>query len=165
MTRFVFLAPVACVMSWGAVAQAEELPKRRVGLWESSMTRSNDASPQVVKQCIDEKTDAQVLASTQGPNSPCKQVRFVKTAQGYETETSCTFGQTTSTAKALITGDFNLKVTTQITSTVVTAPGQQPVTTVSTIEARYVGPCAADQRPGDIIMPDGKVVRTPGVPK
>jgi hypothetical protein len=32
-----------------------------------------------------------------------------------------------------------------------------------TIEASYTGPCAADQRPGDIIMPDGRVVRTPGV--
>jgi hypothetical protein len=31
------------------------------------------------------------------------------------------------------------------------------------IEARYVGPCEAGQRPGDVIMPDGKVMRVPGV--
>jgi hypothetical protein len=64
--------------------------------------------------------------------------------------------------KGVIDGDFGSRVTAHVTSTMVPAPGQQPQTTVMTIESRYIGACAADQRPGDIIMPDGKVVRTPG---
>lgn len=160
MNRTVFLASVACVLSLGAVAQAEEMPKRKAGLWETTMAGGSMPSPQVVKQCIDEKTDSLAMAAVAGGN--CKPPAITKTSAGYETETSCQFGQMTSTAKSVISGDFSSKVTAKITSTVVPAPGQQPVTTNTTVETKYVGPCAADQKPGDIIMPDGKVIRTPG---
>ncbi|TWT15347.1 DUF3617 family protein [Reyranella sp. CPCC 100927] len=160
MNRIVFLASVACVLSWGVAAQAEELPKRKAGLWESTVSGGMAPAPQVIKQCIDEKTDSLAMAAVGGGN--CKPPTITKTSAGYETETSCQFGQMTSTAKSVISGDFSSKITAKTTATIVQAPGQQPVTSNTTIEAKYLGPCAADQKPGDIIMPDGKVVRTPG---
>lgn len=160
MTRTVFLASVALVASWGAMAQAEDLPKRRAGLWTSTIKSEAAGSQQTIKQCIDDKTDSLAKGAVTG--GACKQTRLEKTATGYEIDASCTMGQISSTAKSLISGDFNTKITAHVTSTMVMAPGQQPRTTVTVIEAAYVGPCAADQRPGDIIMPDGKVVRTPG---
>jgi hypothetical protein len=42
---------------------------------------------------------------------------------------------------------------------------QQPpktITTVTTIESRYIGPCTAGLRPDDEIMENGTVVRAPG---
>ncbi|HKU97395.1 MAG TPA: DUF3617 family protein [Vineibacter sp.] len=160
MNRIVFLASVACVLSLGVAAQAEEMPKRKPGLWESTVTGGSMPAPQVIKQCIDDKTDSMAMAAVGGGN--CKPPAITKTSTGYEAETSCQFGQMTSTAKTLISGDFSSKITAKTTSSIVQAPGQQPVTSNTTIEAKYLGPCAADQKPGDIIMPDGKVIRTPG---
>jgi hypothetical protein len=32
------------------------------------------------------------------------------------------------------------------------------------IEAKWLGPCEAGQKPGDLIMPDGKVMQMPKMP-
>ncbi|HEX2886919.1 DUF3617 domain-containing protein [Vineibacter terrae] len=164
MTRIVLLSSVACVMSLGLAAHAEELPKRKAGLWESTVTGSTLPAPQVIKQCIDDKTDSLAQSAAMGGGN-CKQTRLEKTSAGYEIDAACQMGQMSSTAKSVISGDFSSKITAKISSSVVMAQGQPPVTSTTTVEAKYVGPCAADQKPGDIIMPDGKVVRTPGTTK
>jgi hypothetical protein len=130
-------------------------------LWTSTVKSAAMPAPQTIRQCIDDKTDSLAQSAVMGAN--CKQTRMEKTARGYEVDAACTMGQINSTAKSVISGDFSSKVTVQVTSSIVMAPGQPAQTSEMTIEASYTGPCAADQRPGDIIMPDGRVVRTPGV--
>jgi hypothetical protein len=99
MTRIILHATVAAVALWSMAAQAEDLPKRRAGLWETTMKNDRAGAQPPIKQCIDDKTDSLAQGAV-GAGGPCKQVRSVKTAQGYEVETSCTFGQATSTGKA-----------------------------------------------------------------
>src|SRR5262245_56607493 len=113
MTRTILHVTVAFEALWSLSAQAEDLPKRRAGLWETTMNGDKAGGQQAIKQCIDDKT-ASLAQGAMGPGGPCKQVRSVKTAQGYEVETACNFGQMTSTGKALISGDFSSRVTAHV---------------------------------------------------
>ncbi|MBM3623392.1 MAG: hypothetical protein FJX20_22160 [Alphaproteobacteria bacterium] len=161
-SRIIPHATVAIGVLWSIAAQAADIPTRRAGIWETTTTSAVTTKDRtvgansVVKQCIDDKTDSLARNAIR----PCEQGRSAKTAQGYEVvASSC--GQFNSTLKAWISGDFSSKVTVQVTSVEVLAP-QQTRTVNTTIESRYIGPCTADQRPGDIIKPDGTVIRTPG---
>jgi hypothetical protein len=159
-TRF----PVTLVL-FGAVALSAQaqMPTRKVGLWETTVSGTSSVAEGLgkIKQCIDAATDR--AAMTGGlASKACQQGPVVKTATGYELEATCTMGGMTSKSKSIITGDFNSKVTVQVTSLVSTGGGPAKESK-TTMESRYVGPCEAGQKPGDIIMPDGKVIKTPGV--
>lgn len=160
-TRF----PITLVL-FGAVAlpvQAQ-LPTRKAGLWETTTSGTSSLAAEGVpriKQCIDAATDR--AAMTSGLMSKaCQQGPVVKTATGYELEATCQMGTMTSKSKATIAGDFNSKVTVQVTALISTGSGPARESK-TTMESRYIGPCQAGQKPGDIIMPDGKVIKTPGV--
>ena len=56
---------------------------------------------------------------------------------------------------AEITGDFNSAYTVKSTSNSTGAPAGVPRDSTATIEAKWLGACKADQKPGDIIMPGG----------
>lgn len=148
-------------------ALADTLPARKPGLWESKTDAGGTAV--TMRQCIDAQTDQLAQGAIAGPPgspNPCSKQIVRKTSAGYETETSCKIGTMTSEGKGLITGDFNAAIRMEITSVVGGVPGQaQPMTTKSVIENKYVGPCEASQKPGDIIMPGGQVIKTPGVPR
>ena len=59
------------------------------------------------------------------------------------------------TTHAEIVGDFNSAYTVTSKSHSDKGPNGNPLDTVSTIEAKWLGPCKADQKPGDIVMPGG----------
>jgi hypothetical protein len=71
----------------------------------------------------------------------------------------CQFGDTTTTSHAVVSGDFNSAYTVQINST---RQGGRPIPGVApgaeshmTIAAKWLGPCAAGQKPGDVMMGNG----------
>jgi hypothetical protein len=152
---------------FGAVplAAQAQMPTRKAGLWETTVSGTSslatEGGAQKIKQCIDAATDRAAMTGGMASQA-CQQGPIVKTASGYEAEATCKIGAMTSKSKSVISGDFNSKVTIQVTSLISTgsAPARESKTTM---EARYLGPCEAGQKPGDIIMPDGKVIKTPGV--
>ncbi len=149
------------------VLAADSLPPRKAGLWESKTT--TDDGTMSAKQCIDAQTDLLAKNAVSGPGGvgdACSKQSVIKTATGYETESVCKFGPIETQGKGVVTGDFDSMIRMEMETTVSGVPGQsKPVTRKSTIENRWLGPCEAGQKPGDIIMSDGKVVRTPGAPK
>jgi hypothetical protein len=67
----------------------------------------------------------------------------------------------------VISGDFKRAFTWDITSSFVVPGRVAPLTDRYVIAYKYIGPCEADQRPGDMIMSDGMrmpVVRDPKQP-
>ena len=148
-------------------AQADSLPPRKAGLWEAKTV--SDMGTFVTKQCIDEKTDQLAQTAVGGPDGvgkSCSKATVTKTAAGYETETNCKVGPVSAEGKGLITGDFNAMIRVEMSTTMGGIPGLgNPLTTKTVIENRWIGPCEAGQKPGDIITSDGKVVRTPGSPR
>ena len=61
----------------------------------------------------------------------------------------------TITSHAEITGDFNSAYTVKSTSHSEGGPANVTRDSTTTVEAKWVGACKADQKPGDIVMPGG----------
>ncbi len=160
--RIVTTCLAATIATMGSALAAETLPARKPGLWE---TKTVSAQGNVtVRQCIDEKTD-QLAQGAFGAGQACSKRTMVKTSDGYEGETECKIGTISATGKSVISGDFDSKITMKVDTTLTGVPDTtEPVRQQMDIEATYVGPCEAGQSPGDIIMPDGQIVKMPTAP-
>lgn len=155
------LAVLGCIAA-SPMAQADELPARKPGLWESKTSGMAGVPAMTVKQCIDAKTD-QLAQAAVTPGATCSKREIKKTSAGYAIETSCTVGGIQADGKGLISGDFVSAVKVDMTTTMTGVPGQTgAVTSKVAIESTRAGDCAAGQSPGDIIMPNGQIVKTPG---
>jgi Protein of unknown function (DUF3617) len=138
-------------------ARAVEMPVRKAGLWEMKMVRTGSPLPEITMQhCTDAATDKQ-MSSAFSPMSKdaCSRQDIQKTATGYVTDSVCSVGGTSITSHADITGDFNSAYTVKSTSQSERAAAGLPRDSTMTIEAKWLGACKADQKPGDIMMPGG----------
>jgi hypothetical protein len=139
-------------------AAAVELPTRKAGLWEMKVLRAAGGSTpdMTMQQCTDAATDKKMVTSfSPSGNDSCAKQDIQKSATGYVTDSVCTVGGMTITSHAEITGDFNSAYTVKSTSKNDRAPSGVPRDSTTTIEAKWLGACKADQKPGDIMMPGG----------
>src|SRR3954469_3077924 len=141
----------------GAPALALELPTRKAGLWELKMLRAGSAAPEMTMQhCTDETTDKQMTTSLSPmAKQNCAKNDTQKTATGYVTDSVCSYGGATMTSHSEVTGDFNSAYSVKVTSHNDNAPAGAPRDADMTLQAKWLGACAADQKPGDIVMPGG----------
>jgi len=141
-----------------AGASAVELPTRKPGLWEMKMVRTGSPMPEMTMQhCTDETTDKD-LNSMVSPMAKqiCSKQDIQKTTAGYVSDSVCSVGGMTTTSHAEIVGDFNSAYTVKTTSHIQGgAAGAAGRDGTMTIEAKWLGACKPDQKPGDIVMPGG----------
>ena len=160
MRRHLPLVAVACLSA--SPAMAIDMPARKPGLWEMKMTfEGRNMPPQVMQQCIDAETDK--LMSSMGGNmrnDMCSQQDVQQSGGTITVDSVCKIGSATTTSHGVITGDFNRAYTVKVTSKREGGPAIPGLeaTTNMTIEAKWAGPCKADQKPGDMIMPGGQKV-------
>ena len=83
----------------------------------------------------------------------CSKQDVQKTATGFVADSVCTVAGVSMTSHSEIVGAFNSGYTVKTTAHI--QRGDKPVDTVTTIEAKWLGACKADQKPGDIVMPGG----------
>jgi hypothetical protein len=159
MTRqLVSIGPAVCLLALlpAFAAGAVELPIRKAGLWEMKVLRSgSSAADMTMQQCTDASTDKQMSTSFSPSRDTCSKQDVQKTATGYVTDSVCGVAGMTITSRAEITGDFNSAYTVKATSHNDRAPGGAARDSTTTIEAKWLGACKADQKPGDIMMPGG----------
>jgi hypothetical protein len=138
-------------------ARAAELPVRKAGLWEMKMVRTGAPQPEMTMQhCTDEATDkAMSTGFSPGPQQTCSSHEIRKTATGYVTDSVCSVAGVSMTSHSDITGDFNSAYTVKAASHSEGGPPGLPRDTTMTIEAKWLGACKPDQKPGDIVMPGG----------
>jgi len=136
---------------------AADMPKRKSGLWETTITSSRGNAPHTIQRCIDRTTDD--IASPQGPRpSPkekemqCEKRDFHKDGDKMVIDTVCKHSGTTVTTHAIVTGSFDSSFRMESTSTY-DPPMNGLKDSHTTVESKWLGPCAPDQKPGDIIMP------------
>lgn len=149
---------VACLLALWPVADAlaVELPVRKAGLWEMKMVRAGGSMPNMTMQhCTDATTDKQMSTSFSPGKETCSKQDIQKTATGYVSDSVCSVAGMTITSHADFTGDFNSAYTVKSTSRTEGAPSGMPRESTTTIEAKWLGACKSDQRPGDIVMPGG----------
>jgi hypothetical protein len=152
MTMRGVLGTLAGLLFWLTVpALALDLPARKAGQWELKLSFDNGAIPvQTLRQCIDAATDKLMKSDFGGPaQQSCQQQAVTRSGAALIVDSVCTTGGGTSTTRSVVTGDFDSAYTMEITSK---AGGDE---THMTIAAKWLGPCAADQRPGDMIMSNG----------
>jgi hypothetical protein len=138
-------------------AGAVEMPVRKAGLWEMKMLRTGSPAPDMTMQhCTDETTDKE-MSTTFSPmaKEACSKNDIQKTATGYVADSVCSIGGMSMTSHSETSGDFNSAYTVKTTSHSQGGPAGVPRDSTTTIEAKWLGACKPDQKPGDIIMPGG----------
>ena len=85
----------------------------------------------------------------------CSKQDIQKTATGYVSDSVCKVGAMSITSHSDINGDFNSGYTVKSTSHNEGGPANVPRDSTTTVEAKWLGACKADQKPGDIVMPGG----------
>jgi hypothetical protein len=138
-------------------ARADDLPIRKAGLWEIKMARTGSPLPEMTMQhCTDETTDKDMnnMVSPMAKQICAKQ-DIQKTATGYVSDSVCSIGGVSVSSHSEISGDFNSAYTVTTTSHSGLGSKGVPRDTVIRIEAKWLGACKPDQKPGDIVMPGG----------
>lgn len=153
-----FCFSLAAVLAFSNAAVGDTLPKRKAGLWEVSVTPSHAPRPHVSKQCVDEATDAKLQSMMQhGPaKESCSKNEFTKTATGFESHAECNVGPGKMTSVGTFSGDFDTSYTGEVVMTFDPPMFGDGRSTLS-ISAKWIGPCPADMKPGEIVTENGKL--------
>ena len=151
-SAFVLLA-----MLPAGAANAVDLPVRKAGLWEMKVLHTGSAVPDMTMQhCTDETTDKEMSTSfSPMAKEMCSKQDIQKTATGYVSDSVCGIAGMSITSHAEIIGDFNSAYTVKSTSHSERGPTGVPRDSTTTVEAKWLGACKADQKAGDIMMPGG----------
>ena len=138
-------------------ARAVDMPVRKAGLWEMKMVHTGSPLPEMTMQhCTDETTDkAMTDAASPMSKEVCSRKDIQKTVTGYVADSTCSVAGMSMTSHSEITGDFNSGYTVKTTSHTERGPTGASHDTTMTIEAKWLGACKPDQKPGDIVMPGG----------
>ena len=137
-------------------AVAVDYPPRKPGLWEMQVGEVGDKTPpQVMQQCIDAATDAAMRDMGQGMGKEmCSRQDMRNDGPRIVVDSVCKMGPNTITTHSVMTGDFGSSYKMEMNSRY--SPPLAGRTEANTlIESRWVGPCKAGQRPGDMVMGNG----------
>ena len=152
---------VALILAAGPAA-ALDIPERKAGLWEIKMVfEGRDLPPHTAQNCIDAATDKMMNSVGGGMTKDvCSKQDVQKSGVTMTVDSVCNFGAGTTTTHAVISGSFNSAYTIKVASkTEGASPAMQRANPSGqsnmTIEAKWIGPCKADQKPGDVIMANG----------
>jgi hypothetical protein len=138
-------------------AWAEDLPIRKAGLWEIKLAQTGSLLPSLTMQhCTDETVDKDMnnMVSPMAKQI-CSRQDIQKTATGYVADSVCSVAGVSVVSHSDISGDFNSAYTVTTTSHNDLGSKTVPRDTVTKIEAKWLGACKPDQKPGDIVMPGG----------
>ena len=152
------LFAVSALCAFATPAMAAELPPRKPGLWELKMNFARNAPPQAMQQCIDAATDKLMRSPSggSGAEEDCSKRDITTSGDQMVIDSVCTRSGKTMTTHSVVTGSFDSSYVMNVTtkSEGALAPGEMSELSM-TLRAKWLGPCAADQKPGDMILPGG----------
>jgi hypothetical protein len=151
-----FGAAAAVLLAGAAPVWADELPSRKDGLWEikATMERPNGGPRTMTSRtCVDaavEKVTKDIRVQ-----AGCDKDEVKQSGDTFTVDAVCRLrgpAGGTGTYHAVTTGSFD----SAYTATETWQAEGAPVAMTMKTEARWLGPCAADQKPGDVITSDGR---------
>ena len=146
-----FAAWVALCIVAPTGADAQDVPKRKSGLWQQTVTTSSPGvPPQSMSMCTDEKTD-NLMANQAGANQRCTQQSVRRQGNALVVDAVCKDANTTVHTHGTFTGDFTSRYAGEMRTTF-EPPMHGMKEMTQKIEARWVGPCKPGQKPGDVVM-------------
>jgi hypothetical protein len=156
MTRRLLFMALGAGLAFAVPAHADDLPRRKPGLWEMKVLKIGSSLPELTMQhCTDATTDKD-MANSVSPIAKqiCSRQDVKKTATGYVTDAVCSVAGTGMTSHSEITGDFNSAYS-MVTRTLMDKGPEALRDTTTKIQAKWLGDCRPGQKPGDILMPGG----------
>ncbi len=104
--------------AFASPALAVDLPARKAGLWQLTMTFEKGGMPQqVIKQCIDAATDKKMNSVSGGTGrEQCSKQDVRQVGGTIVVDSVCKMGPMTTTSHAVVSGDFNSAYTVQVDS-------------------------------------------------
>ena len=125
---------------------AADLPHRKPGLWEVKYSPG-----ETIQYCIDAAAD-KVTLGIAGPLDPdqCQNIDLQRFGYALTIDFACTIKGKPATAHTVVNGSFDSAY--MMTETLQGEDVPHGAMTM-TIAGSWLGPCAADQRPGDIVKP------------
>ena len=150
MHRALLLTALSLATATPALA-ADDLPKRKPGLWEHAMQM--DQMPGFTHRshvCVGE--DLSDLARPERAEQ-CDQTEIRRDGDRVLFRSVCQAEGSTVTTEGAFSGDFAARYAGQMTSTF-TPPMHGMRTHRMRMEAKWLGPCRPGQKPGDVFLPD-----------
>ena len=139
----------------GAVpASAGDMPARKAGLWEMKTTLSSGHVVSL-QQCVDAKTDETMQAQAASAQHDCSKRDVHRSGNTITIDSVCMMAGKPRGAHTVVTGSFDSAYTMTVTSRSEAFPGSDMTIT---IDGRWLGPCAADEKPGDVIFANGRKI-------
>ena len=143
-----------------ASAQTLDLPARKAGLWEISMTvEKPKAMPAFTSQmCLDPATDREMMDyGLKLAGGKCRSLTTRRQGQSYVIETDCTVAGIASKSKIVITGDFGSAYTVRAEGMLEGGPGAEkaPQSMLMTQVAKWKSADCPGMKPGDMTMGGG----------
>jgi hypothetical protein len=140
-----------CLLAFLATsALANDVPKRKSGLWEIKwhMEGIPDMGPTL--ECVDQNTDTIMQQGTNEENPDCKAPDVKRSGDKVTIHTECKLDETTTISlDYLLQGSFDSAYKGTVKSQTKSSKGTS--TTSMTLDARWLGPCKPGQKPGDVI--------------
>ena len=156
LRRAVILLIAATGLS--AAAPSDDYPHRRPGLWEVTRTGVDATNPARTTQiCIDQETEATLRQIGDSLAQSACSTTDTHSSQGELTaDATCQLGGSRTTNHTVVNfiGDTAYH---QMSTTLVDPPlfGRSKI--ISETEGKWIGPCAAGMRPGDMVNAMGKI--------
>ena len=135
-----------------APALATTSPRKpKPGLWAMTVTAPGMPNAMTMRSCIGATAPGgSSFTPPPPPGQTCAKRSVVPTATGYAIDTECSGNGVTVAIRGTVSGDFSTSFRTDLV-TRMSAPGM-PATAEgakSSVEAKYVGACPADMKPGE----------------
>lgn len=128
-----------------------DLPKRKSGLWGMKNQMEGAPTNGTIQMCIDQTTD-NLMQQRAKEKQNCSVMDVNRSSGKVTIHAVCQFEDTTATTDAVITGDFETSYRNDMR--IRYSPPKHGMGEMHMIqEAKWLGPCKAGQKPGDIIMP------------
>lgn len=146
-------AAIAVFGIFAANAYAQEMPKMKPGLWETTTSTGGQkgapAHTSKTSMCINEAVQKDMMAFSQGMGAQCSKNTTRRDGNKYIGEAECNFSGSVmkSQSVATFTSDTAYRVEARATFS---PPMGGMSESNSTQEAKFAGACPANMKPGDV---------------
>ena len=135
-------------------AHAEDLPKRKSGLWEIRSQMEGMPTPSVIQNCVDQNSD-NIMRQRASEKQNCSVMDVKHQGNTVTIHSVCQIKDktpTTATTDAVITGSFDSGYKNDMTISY-NPPMHDMSKMQMTQETKWLGACKPGQKPGDVVMP------------
>jgi hypothetical protein len=134
-------------------ALSADMPKRKAGLWEINMRMEGAPGMGPMQQCIDQNTDNLMQQKAKDYKQNCSVMDVKPSGNKLTIHSVCKMEGSTATTDGVFEGSFDSSYKGTM-KTRFSPPMHGMSESNMTQEARWLGPCKAGQKPGDVIMPN-----------